>query len=391
MRQIKSYALGILMFFSSYCCAQSRVVISQIFGGAECTTTNCSPYKNDFIELFNAGFAPQDLSGWSVQYASATGSGWFVTNLTSVTLQPGQYYLIAEAFSANGTNAIPTPDVTGTISMNNLNGKVALVNNTTALSGSCPTGANIIDFVGYGTNANCNEGGTNTPAPSNTRAVLRGGSGCTDANNNGTDFTSGTPNPRNTTTALAPCATLPVSFIDFKAQYSEATHSVSIYWSTAQEQNAKEFVIERSLNGHSWSTVSIINAIGNTSVTTYYHAKDLRPQPGTNLYRIRQVDVDGRFKYTGIIGVKTSANSKSFLSIFPNPTNGQVSINASVNGNEKVTINIIDVTGKQVLSQQRVFSAIAPISINLSPLGKGTYIIQLIANGYFASEKVVIF
>ena len=53
-----------------------------------------------------------------------------------------------------------------TLAMSATAGKVALLNVTTALSGACPTGAQIIDFVGFGTTASCNEGGTNAPAPS---------------------------------------------------------------------------------------------------------------------------------------------------------------------------------------------------------------------------------
>src|SRR6266542_5991155 len=72
------------------------VVISQIYGGAGCGTVGCSTYKNDYIELFNRGSSPISLTGWSVQYASATGTTWQVTNLVSFTLQPGQYYLVQE-------------------------------------------------------------------------------------------------------------------------------------------------------------------------------------------------------------------------------------------------------------------------------------------------------
>ena len=58
---------------------------------------------------------------------------------------------MAEGVGPNGVLNLPTPDVTGTISMSATVGKVALVNNATTLTGSCPTGANIVDFVGYGT------------------------------------------------------------------------------------------------------------------------------------------------------------------------------------------------------------------------------------------------
>lgn len=180
-----------------------QVVISQVYGGGG---NSGAAYMNDFIELFNRGTSSVNLTGWSVQYASATGTSWTnTTALTNVTLAPGQYYLIKGASGGAVGAVLPTPDATGTINMSATTGKVALVNSTTALTGACPTGTSIIDFVGFGT-ANCFEGTATTPAPSNSTAVLRGSNGCTDNNENSSDFASGTPTPRNTATAVNLCS-----------------------------------------------------------------------------------------------------------------------------------------------------------------------------------------
>ena len=176
----------------------SGIVISQIYGGGG---NAGSTYTNDFIELFNRGASPVSVNGWSVQYASATGTTWAVTNLTNVTIPAGGYYLVQEAQGAGGTTPLPTPDATGTIAMSGTAGKIALVNTTVALTGACPSGASIIDFAGYGTTANCFEGTGPTPAPSNTTAVLRAAAGCTDTDQNASDFAAGAPTPRNSATA----------------------------------------------------------------------------------------------------------------------------------------------------------------------------------------------
>lgn len=175
----------------------TTVVISQIYGGAGCGTAGCSTYQNDYIELFNRSNAPVSLNGYSVQYTSATGAAWQVTNLPNVTLQSGQYFLVAEGSGANGVNPLPTPDTTGTIAMSATAGKVALLSSTTALSGACPTGAPIVDFIGYGATANCSETAV-APAPSTTLADVRAAGGRVDTDNNSADFTATTPNPRNT-------------------------------------------------------------------------------------------------------------------------------------------------------------------------------------------------
>ncbi|MGE5520195.1 MAG: lamin tail domain-containing protein [Candidatus Dadabacteria bacterium] len=192
MKQLYTLALfTILLSLTSH----SQVVINEIYGGGG---NSGATYKNDFIELYNNGSTAVDLTGWSVQYASSTGTTWQVTNLAG-TIQPHGYYLIKEAQGSGGTVDLPFPDATGTISMSGTAGKVALVNGTTALTGTCPTGTAIVDFVGFGTTANCFEGTGPTPAPSNTTSVQRILSGNTaqDTNINSADFVAGAPSPSN--------------------------------------------------------------------------------------------------------------------------------------------------------------------------------------------------
>ncbi len=185
----------------------SGMVISQVYGGGG---NSGATFKNDFIELFNLSSTTVDVSNWSVQYTSAAGTSWQVTSLcpngNTCTIAPGHYYLIQEAQGAGGANNLPTPDASGGVSMSATAGKVALVAGRTALSGACPLGGSV-DFVGYGSTA-CFEGSGSTSAPSNTTAELRIANGCTDTDNNNSNFVTGAPNPRNT---LAPSTTCGVS------------------------------------------------------------------------------------------------------------------------------------------------------------------------------------
>ncbi|HSE32518.1 MAG TPA: lamin tail domain-containing protein [Pyrinomonadaceae bacterium] len=180
---------------------QPKIVISQIFGGGGNSGT---PLRNDFIEIFNNGQTTLNLTGWSVQYASATASTWSVTALPNVSVGPGQYLLIQEASGGANGATLPAPDVSGTINLAATAGKVALVNSTTTLSGSCPSGTSIIDFVGYGTTANCFRGAP-APAPSNATAVVRKANSCSDTQNNSSDFAVSAPNPRNSFSPTNQC------------------------------------------------------------------------------------------------------------------------------------------------------------------------------------------
>ena len=156
-------------------------------------------YQNDFVELYNRGTVAVDIGGWSLQYASATGTGWdFSKQPLGGTIAPGQYFLIALASNGAIGATLPPANITGQINMSGTNGKVALVDNFDGLVGNCPTGnPHVMDFVGYG-NADCREGTTTAPAPGNSTAIFRLGSGSTDTDRNGSDFETGSPLPRQT-------------------------------------------------------------------------------------------------------------------------------------------------------------------------------------------------
>ncbi len=194
-----------------------NVVISQIYGGGG-ATTGTPTYTHDYVELLNTGPAAVDINGWSLQYASATGSTWSGTGLTvlattSTILQPGQYYLVrlGTATGALGAALPVAHDASGTTAMSATSGKVAVVSNSTALTGTCPTG--VIDFVGYGTTANCREPflssltADNAPAPTSSAfGLVRLLDGCFDTNRNRFDLVNQlNPVPRNSMSPFATC------------------------------------------------------------------------------------------------------------------------------------------------------------------------------------------
>ncbi|TCO51520.1 hypothetical protein EV646_101511 [Kribbella antiqua] len=171
--------------------ASSDVLITEVYGGGG---NSGAPYTNDFIELTNNSAAAVDVSGWSVQYASATGGSWQVTKLSG-SIAPGAVYLVQEGAGAGAGQPMPTPDVTGTILMSATAGKVALVTNQTALAcgTTCHAADGVKDYVGYGATANDSE---TSPAPglSNTTSATRKVP-TTDTDNNSADFAAANPSP----------------------------------------------------------------------------------------------------------------------------------------------------------------------------------------------------
>ncbi len=171
------------------------VVVSEVYGGGG---NSGAELKQDFVELYNAGAAEVDVTGWSVQYASASGTSWQVTELAGV-IPAGRAFLVGQSFGSGGTVDLPTPDITGTIAMSGSSGKVALVTNSTALScgatiGSCSAIPTVRDLVGYGTGTSDAETAPTGTALTSTTSASRAPAG-TDTDNNSTDFTTGAPSP----------------------------------------------------------------------------------------------------------------------------------------------------------------------------------------------------
>jgi hypothetical protein len=181
------------------------LVISQVYAGGG---NSGATYANDYVELFNRGSTTIDVSGWSVQYATATGTTWTPTPLAG-TLAPGRHYLVQFASGGATGLTVPNPDATDTTNLSAAGGKLALVHATAALTcgtsvGNCSAAAAVRDLLGYGTATDYESDAA--PALTNTTALTRTGTGCSDTDSNASDFTAESPAPRNTAVAATTCA-----------------------------------------------------------------------------------------------------------------------------------------------------------------------------------------
>jgi predicted extracellular nuclease len=201
VRRNLSVSVSLLLVLAMFCGAgfaqnNTHVILSQIYaaGGNSGAVLNA-----DYVELFNPTGNTLTLNNYSIQYASATGSTISTVTIlpATITLAPGQYYLIAASAGSNGAALPVTPDVADTnIAFGATAGKVALVSSTTKLASACnlsdPT---VVDYVGYGTTASCSLGSP-APAPSTTKADVRTNV-CTITNNSGMEFAAQDPAPHN--------------------------------------------------------------------------------------------------------------------------------------------------------------------------------------------------
>jgi predicted extracellular nuclease len=260
-----------------------NIVISQVYGGGG---NAGATLRNDYVELFNRGTTSVSVAGWSVQYAATGGSTWNATALTG-TIPAGGYFLVQMASGGAVGALLPTPDVTGVTNMSATAGKVALVNVATLITGGtvCPTGATIVDFVGYGPATTCSETTPTTPNLSATLAAFRAAGGCTDTDSNVTDFANATPNARNSATATNSCSSLPNLTIDSvtanEGNSGTTTFTFTVTLSAAAPTGGVSF--------------DIATANGTATASSDYTAKALTTQliPAGNTSYIFTVDVTG--------------------------------------------------------------------------------------------------
>jgi Lamin Tail Domain len=189
--------------------ASPDVVVSQVYAAGG---NSGASFANDFVELFNRGATAVDVSGWTIQYASAASTSWQATALTG-SIAPGRRYLVQLASGGAVGATLPTPDATGTTNLAVSGGKVAVVRDASPLScgattGSCSAVPSVADLIGYGT-ATDYEGVAAAPAIGSTTAATRAGEGCTDTDANSTDFAAAAAAPRNSSSAVTTCGVEP--------------------------------------------------------------------------------------------------------------------------------------------------------------------------------------
>ncbi len=170
------------------------LLVNEVYGGGG---NSGAPFDRDFVELHNPGDAPADLSGYSLQYASAAGSTWQVTPLSG-SVPAGGTFVVGQAFGTNTAAADVPVDLEGTgVAMSGTTGKVALVAGTAALT--CATGCaqveTVVDLVGWGSGASSFAGSGAAPGTTNATSVQRDADHGHTADN-AADFAVGAPTPQ---------------------------------------------------------------------------------------------------------------------------------------------------------------------------------------------------
>ena len=192
----------------------------------------------------------------------------------------------------------------------------------------------------------------------------------------------------------SPVIALPIKLASFTAKGEDGR--TVLEWVTAVEINNDYFTIERSANGSLSSFEPIVNvaAANNSYSTKQYKVYDSEPLVGTNYYRLKQTDYDGRYSYSEIVFVKIDGGAKPTLKVFPNPVqNSEFSITLSSPAEQEVIVSLYDLFGRKVFSKVIIKEIHGDFSIafdNKLKLSPGVYLVTGSSNDSLLHKKLII-
>lgn len=171
---------------------------------------------------------------------------------------------------------------------------------------------------------------------------------------------------------------LPVTFLYVQAQ--NVLNGIECNWATSFEANNEKFMVERSLDGIQFVGIGEVQGALNSLETKRYRFIDRKPLLGKNYYRIRQIDLDGKYSYSNIISVSNEPDlAFSNWQVKPNPFSGEIFVfPPTLSGIEKnCAVSILDSQGQEVYKENRIFYEGVWNAINLQNLGNGMYFLLI--------------
>lgn len=186
-------------------------------------------------------------------------------------------------------------------------------------------------------------------------------------------------------------STLPVTLLNFSAAYRNGVTVLN--WETENEVNFSHYEVERKTeSGADYIVVDSKQANGNAGRSAYSSSDNISSlTDGVVYYRLRMVDVDGKFKYSNVIMVRKEKKTITGISLSPNPviSTANATVRFEAASNAVVNLRVMDMAGRQVLAQQNnVTGGTNSIQVNnLNRLQPGLYIIQLVNGNELSSFK----
>ncbi|GAA4747671.1 cadherin-like beta sandwich domain-containing protein [Flavisolibacter ginsenosidimutans] len=175
---------------------------------------------------------------------------------------------------------------------------------------------------------------------------------------------------------------LPVKLSSFTGE-KQGT-SAKLNWVTSQEINAKDFVVERSVDGVNFKSLGSVTARGNSSAPTSYNFVDAQPATGNNYYRLKLVDNDNKFEYSNVVKINFAKAFTVFVS--PNPASDHVVVNVS-GVPQSLILQLVNASGKLI---KTTTLSNGTNRVSVAGLPKGLYLLKFVSANDGYTEKLIV-
>ena len=177
---------------------------------------------------------------------------------------------------------------------------------------------------------------------------------------------------------------LPILLSRFEA--TKAGTAGRLDWTLSEELHGDHFDIQRAGGDSAFSTIGTLPVSPGQAGGQQYHFTDEHPLAGINEYRLKLVDMDGRFSYSPVRALSFGQSAPLSLQVYPNPVDGVLQISsASPLGN--VSIQITDETGRLVLARQ--VNMLKWLTLPVSELSRGIYFIRFMTGSASYTQKII--
>jgi hypothetical protein len=190
--------------------------------------------------------------------------------------------------------------------------------------------------------------------------------------------------------SLVTAATLPVKLTAFSVKSDGK--KVTLNWTTESEQNNDRFDVEKSTDGSHWRNIATVKGKGSSNQPQNYTSYDDQPVTGTNYYRLKQVDFDGKFTISDVRSLKFGNSKNVLVSISPNPVSDVVNFKLAGTAATNVVAIFSDANGKIIHHQKFVnvqAGTLNQLNLRQKPTA-GMYILKLQGEGVSESIKIVV-
>jgi Secretion system C-terminal sorting domain len=183
---------------------------------------------------------------------------------------------------------------------------------------------------------------------------------------------------------------LAVLFANIKAY--EYNNGIKIEWSNMTEKDVANYFVERSVNGRDFIVIGQRSPLSNQNDKVSYNAFDPTPVQGSNYYRVRAAETNGKIVYSKVMNVNLNS-AKLGLSLYPNPVTGHV-ITIGLAGIKRGQYNLRmvnaagqDVYKETIITQGTTITQTVDIP---SSVKAGLYSIIVTGNDYRESKSFIV-